>query len=182
MILMQIRQLVILGLVMLPACATVQENDTDWPERLPPHGYFLTSYQGDAINAGLQPLEQYLLWVKRFYRGWELYPSGWDNVTRDLLLRVKQPELADEIEEKMGRLGLVISAEWAKNNQTRLINSRQVSIWGNALIKSLEQGETLEILEQVAADVDDLLHHRISADAITASRFYAEDDIFIDIN
>ncbi|AEG01882.1 hypothetical protein [Methylomonas methanica] len=182
MILTRIRRVIILGILLLPACATVQENDTDWPAQLPPHGYFLRSYQGDAINAGLQPLAQYLLWVKRFYRGWELYPSGWENVTRDLLLRVKQPELADEIEEKMGRLGLVISAEWAKNNRTRLINSRHVSIWGNALLKSLEQGETLQILERVAADVDDLLHHRISADVITASRFYAEDDIFIDIN
>lgn len=183
MILTRIRHLTLLVVFILPACAAVQEKELIWPKELPAHDYFLNIYRQDSTNAKLQPVDQYMLWVMRFYQGSELYPNGWDNVTQDLLLRIKEPELAIEIKNKMEHLGLLISGEWAKNNKTRLITSQHVSIWGNALLRSLEQGETLDILERVAADVDDLMSNKISADVITENRFYAvEEDIFKEIN
>ncbi len=153
-----------------------------WPDDLPKYTYFIGEYQRDSVNTNTQTLDQYLTWVKRFYQGWELYPSGWNSIKQDLLLRIKDPILAGEVKDKMDDLGLSISREWAKSNDTRAINTRHVSIWGNALLKSLQQGETLQIIERITADVQDLIGKKISADVITENRFYAEEDIFKDVN
>lgn len=180
---MQIRRLTwLLIFAVVSGCADYQIKESAWSNELPLKEYFLKSYQRDSINANLQPLDQYLAWVKRFYLGWEAYPSGWNNVTQDLLYKIKDPVATEEIKHKMDRLGKSISAEWSKNNTTRRICSQHISIWGNALLKSVEYGETLKILDRVAADVDDLLENRISADVITENRFYLEEDIFKDIN
>lgn len=179
---MKIRLLAILMIMVLPACGTIMTKNQVWPDDLPRYDYFFNEYQRDSVNTNTQTLDQYLTWVKRFYQGWELYPSGWNNIKQDLLLRIKDPVLAGEVKEKMDDLGLSISREWAKNNDSRVINTRHVSIWGNALLKSLQQGETLEIIERITADVHDLIAKKISADVITENRFYAEEDIFKDVN
>jgi hypothetical protein len=179
---MKIRILAILIITGLPACGTLMAKDPVWSDDLPRYAYFFNEYQRDSINTNVQTLEQYLAWVQRFYSGWELYPSGWNSIKGDLLLRIKDPALAGEVNNKMDDLGLSISREWAKNNDTRVINTRHVSIWGNALLKSLQQGETLEVIARITADVQDLIGKKITADAITENRFYAEEDIFKDVN
>lgn len=179
---MKTRFLAILIIVVLPACGTLMAKDPIWPDDLPRYAYFFNEYQRDVVNTNSQTLDQYLTWVMRFYHGWELYPSGWNNIKQDLLFRIKDPALANEVKDKMDNLGLSISREWAKNNDTRVINTRHVSIWGNALLKSLQQGETLQIIERITADVRDLIGKKISADVITENRFYAEEDIFKDVN
>lgn len=179
---MRIRLLFLVFIISLQGCAISTVNQTVWPTELPPQSYFEDQYGQDAINANYQAIDQYLIWVMRFYQGWELYPNGWNKVTDDLLFSIKEPEIAQEIEEKMTEIGLLISGEWAKNNETRMINTRHVSIWGNALLKSIEQGETMAIINRVHDDVEDLLAKRISASVITENRFYSEEDIFKDIN
>lgn len=164
-------------IMILPACSALPSKQALWPADLPPQEYFLSAYQQDAINHQNQSLDEYLGWVSRFYQGTEFYPNGWDNITRSILSGVTQPDKADEVKDKMQQLGLLISGEWAKNNRTRLITSRHVAIWGNALIKSQQNGETLELLERVSADVEGLLEQRIAAEDITEDRFYAEEDV-----
>jgi hypothetical protein len=179
---MKIQLLAILIIMVFPACGILSTKDSMWPDDLPRYEYFLQEYQRDLVNTNTQNLDQYLTWVTRFYHGWELYPSGWNNIKHDLLLRIKDPQLAKDVNDKMDDLGLSISREWAKNNDTRVINTRHVSIWGNALLKSLEKGETLQIIERIASDVQDLIGKKISADVITENRFYVEEDIFKDVN
>lgn len=179
---MKTRILAILMVVLMPACAVLVKTVPDWSDDLPQYGYFYDEYKRDSVNSKIQPLDQYLTWVERFYHGWELYPNGWNTIKHDLLLRIADPAVAHEVAQKMDDLGLSISQEWAKNNDTRIINTRHVSIWGNALLKSLEHGETLDIIARINADVQDLILKNISADLITENRFYAEDDIFKDIN
>jgi hypothetical protein len=179
---MQIRRLIWLLIFAVSGCADYQIKESAWSNELPPEEYFLKSYMRDSINSNLQPFDQYLTWIKRFYQGWEVYPNGWNNVTQDLLHKIKDPVALEEIKQQMDRLGKSISGEWAKNNATRRINTQHVSIWGNALLKSVEYGETSKILDRITADVDDLLGNRISADVITENRFYIEEDIFKDIN
>ena len=168
--------------MVLTACGTLPVKGPIWPAELPKYDYFLNLYQRDTVNASIQPQDQYLSWVIRFYQGWELYPKGWNDITQDVLLSIKAPALAGDVKDKMVGLGLSIAGEWAKNNETRIINTRHVAIWGNALLKSLQQGETLEIIDRVAADVQDLISKRISADVITENRFYVEEDIFKEVN
>jgi hypothetical protein len=160
----------------LTGCVTHRIKEAAWPEELPPRVYFMEQYQHDLANKHLENQDEYLIWITRFYQGWELYPNGWNNITKDVLLRQKNPQTADKIKANMSRLGILISGEWAKNNQTRLINTRHVSVWGNALLKSLDHDETLQVIDRVAKDIDDLLTRKISADTITADRYYAQDE------
>ncbi|MBD9356289.1 hypothetical protein [Methylomonas albis] len=119
---MKIRILAIFIIMVLPACGILIAKDPAWSDDLPKYAYFFNEYQRDSINTNVQTLEQYLTWVQRFYNGWELYPSGWNSIKQDLLLRINDPALAGEVNNKMDDLGLSISSEWAKNNDTRVIN------------------------------------------------------------
>jgi hypothetical protein len=172
------RLLILVLIFVLPGCAVFSAKEAAWPNELKHHDYFTSVYQQDPNNSKFQDLDQYLSWVMSFYQGTELYAKGWNSITAELLHKNQDPEAAAAVQNKMERLGLLISGEWAKNNRTRLITSRHVSIWGNALIKSLEQGETLELLDRVTIDVEDLLARRLAAEAITEDRFYAEEDLF----
>ena len=179
---MQIRRTMCLLILVLSGCAEYPITNSDWPTGLPAYEIFRDNYRRDSDNAQYQSLEQYLTWAKRFYLGWELYPTGWNSLSRDLMLRIDDPSMTAKLEASLKRLGTIIAAEWAKDNRIRRINTRQVSIWGNALLNSIQHHETSNILELVAKDVEDLLENRISSDEITENRFYAEEDIFKDIN
>ncbi len=160
----------------LSGCALNKPQDPNWPNELPPRAYFLNQYQQDVTNKNIQSQEEYLSWIVRFYKGSELYPNGWNNITHDILLKLKNTPTADNIQAKLDQLGLLISEEWAKINKTRIINSLHVSVWGNALLKSLELNETLQLIDRVASDVDDLLARKIPAEVIAAERYYVQDE------
>ena len=168
--------LFILLISVISGCATNKIQDPNWPNELPPRAYFLDQYQQDLTNQKTQNQEEYLTWIVRFYKGSDLYPNGWNNITQDIVLKLKSAPTADNIKVKLNLLGLLISEEWAKNNKTRMISSYHVSVWGNALLKSLEQSETLELIDRVASDVDDLLARKIPAEIIVADRYYVQDE------
>ena len=160
----------------ISGCATNKPQDPNWPNEIPPRAYFLDQYQQDLTNRSIQNQEEYLTWIVRFYKGTDLYPNGWTNISHDILLNLKNSPTAENIKVKLDRLGLLISEEWAKNNKTRMISSYQVSVWGNALLKSLEQDGTLELIDRVASDVDDLLARKIPAQIIVADRYYVQNE------
>jgi len=160
----------------LSGCAINKPQDPNWPNELPPRAYFLDHYQQDITNKNIQNQEEYLSWIVRFYKGSDLYPNGWNNITQDIVLKLNDSPSVDDVKVKLDQLGLLISEEWAKNNKTRTINSLHVSIWGNALLKSLEQNETLQLIDRVASDVDDLLSKKIPAEIIVADRYYVQDE------
>jgi hypothetical protein len=49
-------------------------------------------------------------------------------------------------------------------------------VWGNALLKSLDHGETLQLIDRVSVDIYNLMTRKIAADAIAADRYYAQDE------
>ena len=163
-------------------CSTTQRTTQDnWPERMPSRAYFVKVYEADKINKKIQTQDEYLTWVVRFYNGWELYRRGWIRMTDELVAQVKDPAQVDEIRYKIDRIGRLVSGEWAKKSDTRTIYLRHVSIWGNALLESLDRNEALPLINRVNKDVDDLLAHKITPDVITADRYFApdEDDPFL---
>jgi len=160
----------------LTGCATQSTKEPFWPKDLPQRTFFLDQYQNDLTNKNCQNLDEYLTWITRFYQGWEMYPNGWNTMRREILQKNKNHQEAENIKVKLEHLGLLISAEWAKNNHTRLINTHHVSVWVQALLKSVDHNETLKILDRVSVDVEGLLTHRIAKDAITADRYYVFDD------
>jgi hypothetical protein len=165
------------------ACSSnkiVRQTDA-WPSEMPSRAYFLKIYEADEANKKIQTKEEYLTWIVRFYSGWELYRRGWIKMTNELVAQVEDPSQVKEIRYKINRIGRLVSGEWAKKADTRTIYLRHVSIWGNALLESLDRNEALPLIDRVNQDVDDLLAHRIKADVITAERYFPvdEDDPFL---
>jgi hypothetical protein len=167
----------------LYACSTnkMAKHDHTWPADMPSRAYFVKIYEADEINNKIQKKEEYLTWIVRFYKGWELYRRGWIKMTNELVAQVQDPSQVNEIQYKIDRIGRLVSGEWAKKSDTRTIYLRHVSIWGNALLESLDRNEALPLIDRVNKDVDDLLAHRINADVITAERYFPadEDDPFL---
>ena len=165
------------------ACSSnkIARKTDSWPSNMPSRAYFLEVYEADHANKKVQTQEEYLTWIVRFYSGWELYRRGWIKMTNELIEQVEDPSQVDEIRQKVDRIGRLVSGEWAKKSDTRTIYLRHVSIWGNALLESLDRNEALPLINRVNQDVDDLLAHRIKADVITAERYFPadEDDPFL---
>lgn len=162
--------------LLLSACATQTTVKRDWPEGIPARGYFETVYAADLRNQQEQTLEDYLKWVVRYYDGWELYRRGWKDVTEDLVTQIEEPDRAEEIRNKMNDIGQSIAGEWAKKTNTRRIYTRHVAIWGNALVESMSRGEQVKLIDIVASDINKLLAERLPVNAITADRYYKQDE------
>ena len=174
---MIIRSLIALGLLLFfTACTTQSVVKRQWPEGIPAREYFESIYYADEENRAIQTVDEYLLWVVRYYQGWELYRRGWVDVTSDLVEQIDEPDIAKSVEDKMNKIGQSVAGEWAKKSKTRKIYTRHVAIWGNALVESLNRGEELKLIEIVADDVNGLLANRVPVDAITADRYYAQDE------
>ncbi len=164
------------------ACSTQKMvRDENWPTTMPPRAYFVKAFEADEVNKKIQTQQEYMTWIVRFYNGWELYGRGWTKMTNELLAQIDNQDEAKEIKDKVDRIGRQVSAEWAKKSDTRTIYLRHVSIWGNALLESLDRDQALELVTKVNQDVDDLLAHKIKPAVITAERYFPadEDDPFL---
>ncbi len=164
----------------LLACSTtsnkIAREANSWPQGMPSRAYFVKVYEADKVNKDIQTQEEYLTWIVRFYNGWELYRRGWIKMTDELVAQVEDPHQVKEIKHKIDRIGRLVSGEWAKKSDTRTIYLRHVSIWGNALLESLDRNEALPLINRVNQDVDDLLAHKINANVITAERYFPPDE------
>ena len=164
----------------LLACSTtsnkIAREADSWPQGMPSRAYFVKVYEADKVNKNIQTQEEYLTWIVRFYNGWELYRRGWIKMTDELVAQVDDPRQVKEIKFKIDRIGRLVSGEWAKKSDTRTIYLRHVSIWGNALLESLDRNQALPLINRVNQDVDDLLAHKINADVITAERYFPPDE------
>lgn len=154
------------------ACVRAPVKPFDWPETLPPLEYYENAYHQDPRNQALQSREKYLKWVTRFYKGWDLYQDGWHSTTQDILLGIKDPATRERVETKLFRLGKLMSAEWAKESPDRAIQSRELSIWGQALLKSLDRERQEQLVDQVTRDVNALLADEIERTHINTNRYF----------
>lgn len=165
--------LVVSTLVLLSACSNLKDQ---WPDQVPNRSLFIKAYNADTQNKQIQTQEEYLLWIQRFYMGWEIYRNGWLKVTNQLTEQTADDQDKKIIEKKMQQIGLKISCEWAKKSRHRKIFTRHVSIWGNALLESLDRNEPLLLIDKVNADVDALLAHKLQPKTITENRYYPQDE------
>jgi hypothetical protein len=164
----------------LSGCVHQAPKEASWPNDMPSRRFFIAAFDADSENKQGQDVENYLLWVIRFYKGWELYSNGWTQTTTDSLIGVKDPVLAQEIKSKMDLIGSSIAVEWAKNKKDRRILTRHVVVWGNALIESIKRDEELMLINRVLNDINGLMENKIDIDDVKAERYYAKDkdDIF----
>jgi hypothetical protein len=172
--------LMLISVLLLNACVTHAPKEAHWPKDIPSRSFFVAAYEADSDNKAVQDRDEYLLWVFRFYKGWELYRNGWSQVISDSLIGVTDPVVAQEIKTKMEFIGSSIATEWAKSKRDRRILTRHVVVWGNALIESIKRGERVRLINKVLSDVTGLLNGSIDLDDVKAERYYPKDkdDVF----
>ncbi len=153
------------------ACIRMPARLVEWPGDLPPISYYRHMYRQDKTNQAVESEQQYLAWVIRFYKGWKLYQDGWQATARDIVAGVNDPDSKKRIETKLAHLGKLISAEWAKKSEKRVIRSRELSIWGQALVKALDRGEEESLVDQTTRDVNALLAGQLDPRDITLQRY-----------
>ena len=158
----------ILPAIVLVAC--LGTGELIWPTSLPEKNYFESAYELDAENQLLQERMEYLDWVKSFYLGTVLYPNGWLQIqTRALTLsgEAQKSYLTNLFEE----LGKKIGAEWAKENDLRVIDNQLLAIWGSTIQLAVGTESSRLVIDFVAADVRALLAGEIKKDDISESRY-----------
>ncbi len=175
-----VNKLSVIALVCLLAGCAATPQRLDWPDLMPPKSYYVAYYEADKLNQQDQAPEEYLTWNIRFYQGWTLYRRGWNQLMDEVDEALQEPEQRTLAREKMLSIGKRVSAEWSKADPHRRINTSNVGVWGNALLESFLYGDTMDYIDKVSTDVDQLLSGALTASDITPDRYYEEDpdDVF----
>lgn len=113
------------------------------------------------------------MWVERFYHGWEPF-RGWLHASDELISTLKSPSEQKLARDKSFAMGKIASAEWALENSKRKINNQHLSIWGNALLDSIDRREQLLILAKMLADVKSLMDGNLLPVDINNDRYYIQ--------
>ena len=150
----------------------IDTNDEKWSQHIPPREYFTHHYENDLDNRAAMSEESYLRWIHRFYFGWQLHKQGWLQASDELVQTLKTGEERKKARETALLIGKRVSAEWAKHKRHRVINTRHLIIWGNALNESIVQKEQQKILDKILNDVNTLLKKKIRPQDIAANRYY----------
>ena len=169
--LISFRTLKILPLVLaMTSCITPSIHD--WPDDVPPSHLFIRTYRADAANQALQSEQSYLEWILGFYQGTVIYPTGWFEVERQLL-DITEPEHKAVLALRLRNLGILIGAEWAKENEARLIDNRMLALWGSTLQLMQTTDARLGAIELVSQDIEALFAGALQKTDIVEAR-YAE--------
>ena len=161
--------LLAVALCVFSACSSTRVLER-WPESLPEQHHFLSYFHEDVDNQLVQTDIQYMTWVLRFYEGWELMPTGWQNIEENMLFDLSAQE-HELVRAQMAELGALISAEWAKDNSVRLIDSAMLSLWGAVMQADFSSQARIAALTQIHADVRALLGGELTPEAINEQRY-----------
>jgi len=165
-----LRLLLLSCAALLAACAST--GPIEWPAELPEREFFESAYKADRANQPLQTRREYLGWIKSFYTGTAIYPTGWFDV-QERVLATAAPENVNSLEPRIQELGKLIAAEWAKENSGRAIDNRLLALWGSTLQAATPGEQRLEVFEFVFNDVRRLLDRELDKSAIADSRYDA---------
>lgn len=164
--------------LIVSACQT-SKLSTDWPKDLPPLKIFVDTHaEQSKRGTNDSNIESHLIWVKRFYKGSIIYPTGWNDMVATITESFP-PEQSDNsllAKRKLEELGLRICLEWAQSNDKRKIDSSNIAIWGSALRTSVERQEQLKFIAIVEPDIDNLINGKLSRQEITLDRYYPPED------
>ena len=143
---------------------------TDWPASLPAQDYFVEAYEADAVNQELQSRQEYLQWILSFYDGTVIAPTGWEAM-QSMVVQNAAPEQRSALNALLFELGGQIAAEWAKENSSRAIDSRMLSIWGSVLQIVSGPEQLYAAIQLIRADIEGLLNRDMLGDEINDSRY-----------
>ena len=160
--------LLFLWLISLLKCSVT--NTIFWPETLPGREYFEANYEKDKDNQLVQSKIDYLGWVVSFYEGTLIAPVGWLEL-QTIVLEIAEPADRLELDKQLTDLGRLISGEWAKENNGRVIDSRLLSLWGSVMQLSDDPQVQAQAVVLIEKDVNALLNRQLMPEAITDERY-----------
>jgi hypothetical protein len=158
--------------VFMGACAGRLPEEA-WPDEIPSRSWFVEQWQLDAANRQVQSETEFLLWVARFYEGFNVAP-GWLHMMQQVNIRIAVEAKAGTNAELFD-LGGRIGSEWAKDNGVRKINTRVVAVWRDALMEALTQNDLENFLARLQQDVDGLLSGELDPGQIQFERYYIDE-------
>jgi hypothetical protein len=161
---------VLTGLVVFLAGCMSSAILEQWPEQIPQQSYFKQLYREDGSNKVRQSEVEYLVWVARFYEGWEMMPIGWQDISESVLVDL-EPVQYRTIDGHLERIGAQISGEWAKDNEVRQIDSRMLSLWAGVMQAEYSAEYRIAAVEVIARDVDGILSGSLPVEQITEDRY-----------
>lgn len=141
-----------------------------WPEQIPQQSYFKELYREDGRNKARQSEVEYLVWVARFYEGWEMMPIGWQDISESVLVDL-EPQEYRTIEGHLEHIGAQISGEWAKDNEVRQIDSRMLSLWAGVMQAEYSAQYRIAAVEVIARDVREILSGKLEMEQVTEDRY-----------
>ena len=141
-----------------------------WPDRLPELAYFEANYKSDKDNQLVQSKADYLGWVVSFYEGTLIAPVGWLNL-QSMVVEMAEPEDRLELGKQLTELGRLISGEWAKENDKRVIDSRLLGLWGSVMQLSDGPQVQAQAILLIEKDVNALLNRQLTPESITDERY-----------
>ena len=154
--------------ILLQGC--IATDEASWPASVPQREYFELIYTRDKDNQLVQSETSYLRWVVSFYEGTAIAPVGWLDLQLTVL-DMADPKDRNELSERLTTLGRLISGEWAKENDNRVIDSRMLSLWGSIMQlvdDPLIQCQAVSLIEK---DVKGLLDRQLTPEAIMDKRY-----------
>ena len=154
----------------LASCIT--PNTREWPDDVPQISFFVNAYRADMANQALQSEQGYLEWILGFYQGTVIYPTGWLDVERQLLISTGTEQKA-VLASRLRDLGIRIGAEWAKDNEVRMIDNRMLALWGSCLQLMQGTDARLAAIDLVSQDIEALFQGALKKTDIVEAR-YAE--------
>lgn len=160
--------------MILAGCASYPQIVENWSADMPPSRIFIAEYSRDVDNQAEQSIENYLMWVKRFYQGWVVYDRGWINMSAELSEEISDPVERKKAQEKIHQIGLLIAPEWAKEKESRYIKTSAVSEWGESLLEALSRGQVLELMDSVVKDIALLKGSELTSEEITIERYFPD--------
>lgn len=167
---------IFLLIFLVSGCSNLRDRSvSNWPEQLPPVDFFVEAYESDPKLRDYQTLQNYLYWVRAFYEGTSLYPRGWNDVTEEILESTTSTQDTAAREQLLFDLGTEIAVEWSKETEINRIKSSNLAVWGNAVERSVGEGNVDATLARIAEDVQRLLSLQLTPDDITADRYHKPD-------
>jgi hypothetical protein len=112
--------------------------DAHWYEPRPED--FRPHYDRDAANRGHQTWEDYWKWVRSFYAG-NFFTKGWNVRASGLVEDVRSEAGRKRLRTELNALGREIASEWAKDYDTRTIDSADLLTWGKMMEKARERDD-----------------------------------------
>ena len=129
-------------------------RDAHWYEPRPED--FRPYYDRDAANRGRQTWEQYWKWVRSFYAG-NFFTRGWNDRASWLVENIRSEAERDRLRTELNAMGREIAADWAKDYDTRTIDSADLLTWGKMMEKARDRDDGMgaeidRTLEAIRAD------------------------------